>query len=146
MINNVKNIYEKHKKNRIWQHCIYFIQALFGFPLIIFLRILPVDISSYLMGKIVRIIWGWEIYGLFCAEFDNPFVSLCSLLGLFLLNPKFAPFPLFAEIERCIFARRVDVCCWWRREFSCFDRLTLRLDICASSAAHAPMWPMSPAS
>lgn len=56
MINNVKNIYEKHKKNRIWQHCIYFIQALFGFPLIIFLRILPVDISSYLMGKIVRII------------------------------------------------------------------------------------------
>ena len=40
MSENVKQIYEKHSKNRPLKQVAYFLQALFGFPLIIFLRIL----------------------------------------------------------------------------------------------------------
>lgn len=56
MSENVKQIYEKHSKNRPLKQVAYFLQALFGFPLIIFLRILPVDIASYICGKTARLV------------------------------------------------------------------------------------------
>ncbi len=56
MTDNIEQLYRKKHKNKLLKNIVYFIQALFGFPLIVLLRLLPIDASSWLGGKTARFV------------------------------------------------------------------------------------------